>query len=235
MPASSARPVLVVDDRQDDRFTRALGEYFDVKVKHLKTGDLVWSCPLGSVGVEDKCMPDLLASLQNKRLDDELRRLIDGYAVPILFIRGHAPWGNKFTAISADSLEKLKFGRQLHGIYVWQAGETDEEAAASLAELYKYLLHPRTDGIDGVRRERKFAFGGPLGPRAEVIYGILGMTSGVRNRRSIALSIAQATPLSAFMRWDAWDFEAAGFSRHMAAKLVGVLRQLEEPPSPTKT
>lgn len=221
-------PLLIVDHRQDWKFTAALRGHFNVVEKQLACGDLVWSCPLGTVGVEDKCMADLMASLQNKRLDDELRRLVDTYAVPILFIRGTAPWGNRYANISQAALEKIKLGRQFHGVYIWQAPEKPDPAATSLAELYDYLSKPRAAGIEGVRRERKVAFGGPLGPRAEVIHGILGMTLGVRDRRGTALRIAETTPLSSFLSWSVSDFQFAGFTTRMAQKLTTVLTQLEE-------
>lgn len=225
-------PTLVVDDRQDNRFTAALRQYFDVHVKHLKCGDLVWSCPLGTVGVEDKSLRtgDLANSQQNKRLDDELRRLVDTYSIPVLFIRGEVDRrGDPIT------VQNTLFGRQLHGVYTFMAPKDFDGAAEALWRLHRYLALPRNGGNDGVRRERVLSFGGPIGPRADVIYGILGMAGGVRDRRSIAQSIAQTTPLSAFLRWDAWDFEAQGFTRHMASKLSGVLKLLEEPPSKSLT
>ena len=174
-------------------------------------------------------MADLAASLRNKRLDDELRRLVDSFAVPVLFIRGNAPWGNRYTHIGQDTLEKIKLGRQLHGVYIWQARDVPSLAAESLAELYDYLSKPHASGIEGVRRERKLAFTGPLGPRAEVIYGILGLTTGIRDRRGAACRIAETTPLSDFLRWSVSDFQFAGFSPLMARKLATVIRNLEEP------
>lgn len=232
---SSSPPALVVDRRQDPKFTRALGAHFTVTEKQLRTGDLVWSCPLGIVGVEDKCMADLAASLRNKRLDDELRRLVDTYAVPVLFIRGSAPYTDGFTHFEQDTLEKLKLGRQLHGVYVWQSRDVPLLAADSVKALYDYLATPKQGGIEGVRRERKYGFSGPLGPREEIIYTILGMTQGVRNRRMVATQIAEATPLSEFLNWTASDFTFVGFSAHMSIKLAGVIAKLEEHSSKSQT
>jgi len=227
---TSALPQLIVDRRQDPKFTRALTNHFNVVEKQLKVGDLLWSCPLGMVGVEDKRfngpLSDLMVSLRNKRLDDELRRLVAYFAVPVLFIRGD---GNG--AMAEVSYEKMRFGRQLHGVYIWQAPSNMADAAESLRGLYDYLAMPHVSGIEGVRRERRLGFAGRLGPRAEVIYGILGLTQGVRNRRYVAESIAEATPLSEFLRWTASDFTFVGFSAHMAMKLAGVVANLEERPS----
>jgi hypothetical protein len=225
-------PALLVDQRQDPKFTKALTEFFSVTERTLKTGDLVWTSPLGTVGIEDKCVADLAASQSNKRLDDELRRLVDSYAVPILFVRGYSMRGSIYRAARDEaSIANTLLGRQFHGVYTFQVAAPYDEAAEGLWRLHEYLALPRRAGIEGVRRERKFAFSGPLGPREETIYGILGMTSGVRNRRSIAVQIAKSTPLSEFLRWTAWDFEAQGFTRHMSAKLAGLIRTLEEPPS----
>lgn len=224
-------PVLAVDDRQDEAFTVALGGRFHVKTKHLKVGDFVWACPLGTVGVEDKCMADLMGSLRNGRLDDELRRLTAAYAVPVLFIRGKAPWGNGYSSVSWDSLEKIKFGRQLHGVFVWQAPDRPTDAATSLRELYDYLAKPRDGGIEGVRREVKHEWKGPLGPRAEVIYGILGAVGGIKGRRAVAERIAEACTLREFLRIRPEGLTWLGFTAHMAEKVHKYLIELEARPS----
>lgn len=226
------KPALLVDVRQDKVFTRALTEHFTVTERTLKTGDLVWTSPLGTVGIEDKCLADLAQSQSNKRLDDELRRLVDTYAVPILFIRGYVDTGSKYRpSRDGPSIANTLLGRQFHGVYTYQVSDLPAYAAMALARLHGYLAQPRTAGIEGVRREKRYLFNGPLGPREETIYGILGLTPGVRNRRGIAVQIAKDTPLSAFLRWGPWEFESAGFSRHMATKLAALITTLEEPPS----
>lgn len=220
------RPLLVVDDREKDvSFLRGLESYFTPKVKHLAVGDYVWSCPLGTVGVERKSAADLDASHSNKRLDDELRRLVDTYSVPVLFLTGNSGRRDEFT------IENTKLGRQLHGVYVYHVGRSADVASEGLFRLWKYTQERMGGAIDGVRRERKFAFAGPISPRAEVIYGILGLAGGIRDRRAAALQIAETTPLSDFMRWSVSDFLFAGFSKLMAKKLADTIRQLEEQPN----
>lgn len=230
-------PPLIVDDRQDGRFTKALRQHFTVTVKHLSSGDLVWTSPLGRVGVEDKDLKDLASSLRNHRLDDELRRLVATYAIPVLLIRGGGAWADRYMTLEEQSIEKLKVGRQLHGVYVYHVSREMNAAAEGLRELYDYLAYPSAQGIDGVNREKVLRFRGPLSLRAEAIYGILGMLTdkngkrvGVRDRRNIAQAIAKDATLSQFLSWTPFDFENAGFSRHMSGKLYEVLRQLEVQP-----
>lgn len=221
------RPVLAVDDRQDPRFTRALGSVFDVRVKHLPTGDLVWSSPLGVVGVEDKCLNDLKSSRANGRLDDELRRLVERYDVPILFVRGHEV--HLQHSWPESSYSNLMLKRQLHGVFTWRSYANDfDEQAVDLLALYKHLNEQHEQGLNGVKRERHiFSFVGPMGDRAEAIYGILGRVGGVRDRRSVAYSIAKVYTLTEFLRWDMFEAESFGFSKHMAIKLVQALRAME--------
>jgi hypothetical protein len=223
------RPALLVDYRQDKKFTEALRMHFAIVEKQLAVGDLVWTCPMGTVGLEDKCIPDLIHSQSNKRLDDELRRLVDSFAVPILFVRGFFDSGSRYRPPRDEaSIANTLLGRQLHGVYTYQVPAAPRLAAEAVRRLYEYLQRSQANGIDGVRRARLLTFAGPLSPRAEIVYQILGMAGGVRNRRALAARIAQDTPLSKFLRWGPFDFEACGFSRRMATKLAATMRTLEE-------
>lgn len=219
-------PSVAVDDRQDERYTAALRGHFSVVTKHLSCGDIVWGSPLGTVGVEDKDVADLGASMRNGRLDDELRRLVATYAIPVLMIRGRSLRSQHIT-LEEGAIEKLKFGRQLHGVYVFQTGRDMDEAALGLWDLWDYLSKAREHGIEGVRREPKWKYQGPMSPRAEALYGILGGVKGIKGRREIAQRIAKNTPLSQFMQWVEIDFQAAGFSRHMAKALTTHLVNME--------
>lgn len=224
----STSPVLAVDDRQHDAFTQALRSYFEVKTKHLPAGDLVWSCPLGSVGVEDKVFTDFTASMRNGRLNDELRRLTEMYAVPILFVRGpvvqnrfdHSAFG-----WSEEMVSKALLGRQLHGVYTWRTvADSYVDQAASLFHLWDYTQRLER-GFEGVRREKKLVWHGPLGSRAEVLYGILGGVGGVRNRRGAAIALAHHS-LCELTSWGPTEWVAAGYTKHMAQKLTATFKEL---------
>lgn len=218
-------PSIIVDKRQDKRFTRALSQHFEITPKQLKTGDILWSCPLGIVGVEDKCTDDLTGSRNNGRLDDELRRLIDTYKVPVLFLR-RSPQ-SEYTNWAESSFENLKFGRQLHGAFVYSAPGDMEGAAAALKDLYDYTHRPNSGGMEGVRRERVLQYKGPLAPRAELIYGILGMVGGVKDRRHIAQELARKHSFQEFLQLTPTDLRRAGFTSFMANKLAAFTAKLE--------
>lgn len=223
-----AKPVIAVDDRQDPKFTKELVHHFAVTTKHLAVGDLVWSCPLGSVGVEDKCFSDFTASLRNKRLDDELRRLTETYSLPILFVRGPVVQNHyDRSAFGWDEsiVSKVLLGRQLHGVYVWRTQQADfGQQADNLWQLWDYT-QKLDRGFEGVRREKKLLWNGPLGSRAEVLYGILGKIRGVRNRRSAAEALAHHS-LNELTTWSPTEWQAAGYTRLMAQKLTGTFREL---------
>lgn len=220
------KPLIAVDDRQDERFTLALQRPFKVQVKHLTVGDIVWHCPLGPVGVEDKCTNDLTASRRNGRLDDELRRLAAMFPVPILFVRDTAL--SSYARWSDHSIENLLFGRQLHGINVYRAPGGWAESADSLFHLWEYTQTFRPEGLEGVRREPTRKYTGPLSARAEAVYGILGGVTGIRGRRTIANAIAAHTRVSDFCKWTQTDFLASGFSPLMARKLAAYLGNMED-------
>lgn len=228
MTLPDSKPVLAVDDRQDRPWTEALREYFAVTVKHLAAGDFVWSCPLGSVGIEDKLFSDFTQSIRNKRLDDELRRLEAAYAVPMLWVRGpvtqnhydHSAFGWNEWMVS-----KALLGRQLHGVYTYRTLETGYPVQAeALWHLWDYT-QKLDRGFEGVRREKKLYWAGPLTTRAETLYGILGGVGGIRNRRSAALALANH-PISELVTWGPTEWVASGYTKHMAQKLTGTFKEL---------
>lgn len=227
---SLSKPTLAVDDRQDKRWTAALKDHFNVVVKHLAAGDFVWGCPLGSVGVEDKRFSDFAASIRNKRLDDELRRLEAAYAIPILYVRGPIVVNyfdrSGFGGWSEVMVNKALLGRQLHGVYTWRTlAGSYEDQALDLWHLWEYT-QKLDRGFEGVRREKKLLWNGPLGSRAETIYGILGGVGGIRNRRSVALTLANHPLSELTTQWGPTEWAAAGFTKHMAQKLTGAFREL---------
>lgn len=227
------RPPLAVDDRQDDAFTAALRQEFTVTEKRLPVGDLVWSCPLGSVGIEDKCMEDLVDSRRNGRLDSELRRLTAAYAVPILLTRGTTVGGTRWrSGWEPSAIENLLFGRQLHGAYVYRVPQDFGAAALSVRALHDYL--GRLAPMEGVTRVARLRYTGPLSNRAEVIFGILGMCPGIRGRRAVADRIAATTSVGGFLRWGTSDFLAAGFTPLMARKLTAAIANMEAPHGSTR-
>lgn len=197
-------------------------------MKHLACGDFVWSCPLGTVGVEDKLFTDFSASIRNGRLNDELRRLEAAYAVPMLWVRGpvvqnffdHSAFG-----WSEDMVSKALLGRQLHGIYTYRTVTDGYPAQArSLWELWDYTQKLER-GFEGVRREKKLYWNGPLSARAEVLYGILGSVGGVRNRRGAALALANHS-ITELCTWGPTEWSAAGYSKLMSQKLTAKFQEL---------
>ena len=154
--------------------------------------------------------------------------LLAAYSVPLLWVRG--PIGqNQFDhsafGWSEDMVSKALLGRQLHGIYTYRTVEDGYRVQAhSLWGLWDYTQRLER-GFEGVRREKRLYWNGPLGSRAEVIYGILGDVGGVRNRRSAAVTLSHHT-ISELCRWGPTEWEAAGFTKHMAQKLTGKFKEL---------
>ena len=224
------KPKLIVDKRQDERFTLALADYFSITPKQLLTGDLLWSCPLGTVGVEDKWFADLTNSRRNGRLDDELRRLVTVYAVPVLFVRGDIDaWNTAHDTWDETSVQNLLFGRQLYGVYTYRipGGVAEfDRAAEAISRLHTYLQQTGP-AMQGVRREPLRRYSGPLNEREEIIYNVLGLVTGIRNRRGVAKQIASTTSVREFLNWSVSDFTFAGFSALMGRKLVAMIHKME--------
>jgi hypothetical protein len=207
---------------------------FQVCVKNLSAGDFAWSCPLGRVGVEDKPLTALLTDRASGRLDDELRRCVETYAIPILLVRGwpriqksgelwFPPHQQKYHKNwNLTNLDNLLFGRQLHGVYVTWC-YTDRSLGGRLASLYEYTQQPQ---VSPSTRPSFLSWREPLTGKALVFYTILGMVKGIRNRRTIAEYLA-GFPFDAVLTlWDEEDLHGAGLSKLMARRVHQIMAEL---------
>lgn len=200
---------------------RELG--YEPVVRQLDVGDFMWGSPHGRVGVELKGVNDLLRSHQNGRLDDELYRLQRAAAVPILLIYGalgsdvDVPPVAGFTWHAVDN---MLLGRQLRGILVARTG--DSTIAKRIASIEQYLSRSvrRTP-----RRAPHFPYMGPMTDRAEVVYALLSTAKGIRNKAAIAEKLAANYTLSEIFTWDEAAWRAQGFTKLMARRLAGKLRE----------
>lgn len=230
-------PVLLVDKRQagwQEAHLTAGG--FDVRMCMLPSGDFAWSTPWGRVGLEDKPLSALVTDRRNGRLDDELRRLVDTYELPILFIRGipkvSADGSIKWLPQEAeyregwtiDSLDNLLLGRQMKGVYItWCPG--DSYLADRLMSIYKYTLRRPQDDPMKLNRQPIMPFMGPLTGRAELIYTLLGQVRGIRDRREVSERLAAQFNLAEILNFDTAKWQQVGMTKLMAGKIVETVQE----------
>jgi len=186
-------------------------------VRQLGTGDLIWSAPVGRVGVELKCLRDLLTSLSEGRLDDELMRLRLTCTLAILCITDPLGYEADIPAgrFTFDSIDNMLVGRQNRGVLVARtAGE--ESLAQRIHSLVRYLDRPQQKLL----RPKKvhFPYMGKLTDRAEVIYALLASVKGIRDKAAIAERLA-AQPLARVFSYRYDDWRGCGFSKLMAQRL----------------
>jgi len=85
LAACDARDVIVVDHREPADIAARIEELgVPVAVKQISPGDYV----VGEVAVERKTVSDFFASLINRRLFDQVRRLREAYPVPMILVEG---------------------------------------------------------------------------------------------------------------------------------------------------
>lgn len=225
--------LLVVDHRWGgrsllDEFSQEMSSLgYEVQVRQLETGDLVWGCPLGRVAVEIKQPADLLRSHQDGRLDEQLQRLVRYAAVPILLVWGRLgdsldiPPVGGFTWTAVDN---LLFGRQLSGVMVAHTG--DLTLAQRVDGLYRYLERRSGGRRRPPSRQVPLPYMGELTRRAEVIYHLLHAVGGVRDKWELAETLAARYSVRDICSWGPKEWRAAGFSPHMAKKIDRFLSEL---------
>jgi len=208
---------------------------FQVYVRRLLAGDFAWSCPFGRVGVEDKPLTALLTDRRSGRLDDELRRLVQTYAIPVLLVRGwpriqkdgrlwFPPHVAKFYQDwTFANLDNLLFGRQMHGVYLAWC-RNDASIGGRLASLYAYTQEPQQSPST---RPSFLSWREPLTGKALVFYTILGLVKGIRNRRAVAERLTATIPLVEFLGWSQATIGAyLRLSPLMAGRISAMLTEL---------
>lgn len=232
-------PVLLVDKRQADWQPQHLrGKGFDVRMVMLPSADFAWSTPFGRVGVEDKPLSALVTDRRSGRLDDELRRLVGQYELPILFIRGfprvsasgELMWGHLEEDYrkgwTIDSLDNLLLGRQMKGVYVTWC-PTDQYLGDRLMALYRYTMKggPAAETMK-VARPTIMPWLGPLTGRAELIYTLLGQVKGVRDRRDLSEKMANAYTFGQLIDLQPETWMEHGVTKLMATRIVSYVRSV---------
>lgn len=203
---------------------------FKVSVKKLPAGDIWWGSPVyGRCGAEMKDVVDLLGSMDTPnanmipRLEDELRRLQENVALPILLTHGWAKWehfakDSEDTRWSLEAVDNLLFGRQLRGIYHCRARNTKGEHGLTqrLTSLWYYTQKPL---LDRLIVKRHFPYMGPMTDRAEVIYALLSHMKGLKNKRHWAEKLAAGGSIIEIVAKEETDLLEMGLSKMMAKKL----------------
>lgn len=230
---------ILIDTRQPPWMARKLEAMgLSVVVKPLPSGDFAWSAErFGMVGVEDKTLTGLLGDHRTGVLDDQLRRLCEDYALPILLIRGLPVvkggqlsfWSwteqERLGGWSHVALDNMLVGRQLRGIVVaWAA--TSGVAIERLLALYRYTRESAPGGPD--RPPRAYLpWMGPLTGRAEVFYAILRQVPNLRNRRELATRLAAEATLTDLLTWGEAEYrEKLGVTKLMAGRLAAAIQEL---------
>jgi hypothetical protein len=201
----------------------------------LPAGDFAWSTPWGRVGLEDKPLTALVTDRRSGRLDDELRRMVATYELPILFIRGlpkvetdgalrwlpqEAGYREGWTI---DSLDNLLLGRQMKGVYVTWC-PTDAYLGTRVMSLYQYTQRRPQDQNRPLQRPQIMPWLGPLTGRAELIYVMLGQVRGVRDRRELAEKLATKYTLGQLLDLDEAGWKEQGLSKLMGGRIAAHFR-----------
>lgn len=201
-----------------DAFVEELASYgYNPIVRQLETGDLVWTAPVGRVGVELKALRDLFVSLQEGRLDSELMRLRQSCVLAILCITEPLGYEADLPAsrFTFDSIDNMLVGRQNRGVLVARVSG-EESLAQRIHSLVRYLDRPQQKLLRP--KQVHFPYMGKMTDRAEVIYSLLASVKGIRDKAAIAEKLSVHSLAEVFSyRYDDW--RGCGFSKTMATRL----------------
>lgn len=118
----------------------------EVRIVPLDTGDFAAVDTPLSLGIERKSFPNLVSSMMNHELDDQLTRLVDTYDVPVLLVEGlptHPDRNGKVRIWGANKAVPFSWVMQTvadhcaRGVILWQV-EAKKNTAGAVAEWYRW-------------------------------------------------------------------------------------------------
>ena len=171
--------MIIADTREPRSMIEQLKSLsLEVVVSELRSGDYVI---IGrdnlSFGCERKVLGDLLSSLTDGRLYEQLRRLSEGYDLPALVVEGIMVPGEDellktrgFTSRwKYDSVQGILFNLRLKGVMVISTS-SEYGTALTLRTIHKQLLEG--EGKHQLKRRKLFSFSPEPSEQLQVLCGI---------------------------------------------------------------
>lgn len=161
-----------IDRREPKKLTEKLvgtlgGLGISFTIVELATGDFAWESPIGEIAIERKTVSDFLDSFQKGRLQEQLRRLIESYEVPILMIEGYVEermghvylgkgkgtWANKW---SYSGFRNILLEWQMAGVLL-ETTKSIPDTVRRIAGLYRFT---RKENHESMSRRQLIKIGG---------------------------------------------------------------------------
>lgn len=223
---------LFLDNREPRTLIDMLSDIGEVTT--LTTGDYLGITDSLTWAIERKAIGDLLSSLTDGRLYEQLKRLIDSVDVPILLLEniyssthnGYIRLPSKELGFRYESVENLLLDAQMRGIIL--ARTPSLEASAKLIRGYNHYFSKEGHRFE-VKKQRLFSYSAKVTPQLQLVCALPGVNWQLGHR----LLDLFGSPLAVFVADEKILQAVDGIGKKKARVIRATLREgVDAPPPP---
>ncbi len=215
-PAKDRQPTIIVDTREAGtapKIVKGLKEQgAEIRTEMLPKGDYVLS---DLCAVERKTVHDFVYTLTRRFLFDQLFKLKEVYAKPLILIEGYLPIVYKYSRIQPAAVWGAMFALAKQGVSIIHTNSYKETVDfLYTAAKQEQIVEKRTPVVHPIKKTETIA-------DAQVFF--LASLPVIGREKAVSILNLYQTPINALLNVDRWAKEAYGLGPVITEKVKQVL------------
>jgi Fanconi anemia group M protein len=215
-PSKEGQPTIIVDTREASaapKIVKGLIEKgAEVRTEALQKGDYILS---DQCAVERKTVHDFVYTLTRRFLFDQLFKLKEVYAKPLILIEGYLPVVYKFSKIQPASVWGAMFAIAKQGIAMIHTNSYKETVDfLYTAAKQEQIVEKRTPVVHPIKKTDTLA-------DAQIFF--IASLPNIGREKAVSILNSYQTPMNALINVDRWAKEAYGLGPIITDKVKQVL------------
>jgi ERCC4-type nuclease len=215
-PAKEGQPTIIVDSREASAAPKIVKGLIEqgakIRTEALQKGDYILS---DQCAVERKTVHDFVYTLTRRFLFDQLFKLKEVYAKPLILIEGYLPVVYKFSKIQPASVWGAMFAIAKQGIAMIHTNSYKETVDfLYTAAKQEQIVEKRTPVIHPIKKTDTLA-------DAQIFF--IASLPNIGREKAVSILNSYQTPMNALINVDRWAKEAYGLGPIITDKVKQVL------------
>ena len=215
-PAKEGQPTIIVDSREASAAPKIVKGLIEqgakIRTEALQKGDYILS---DQCAVERKTVHDFVYTLTRRFLFDQLFKLKEAYAKPLILIEGYLPVVYKFSKIQPASVWGAMFAIAKQGIAMIHTNSYKETIDfLYTAAKQEQIVEKRTPVVHPIKKTDTLA-------DAQIFF--IASLPNIGREKAVSILNSYQTPMNALINVDRWAKEAYGLGPIITDKVKQVL------------
>jgi len=227
-PAKEGQPTIIVDTREASaapKIVKGLKEQgANIQTQALEKGDYILS---DQIAIERKTVHDFVYTLTRRYLFEQLFKLKEVYARPLILIEGYMPIVYKFSRIQPAAVWGAMFAIAKQGILIIHTSSQKETVDFLVtAAKQEQIAERRPLVVHAIKKTDTLA-------DAQIFF--LASLPNIGREKAVSILDNYQTPMNALLNVDNWKKEAYGLGPIITEKVKQVLNTPYNPNIHVKT